>query len=116
MIVQWNRAIVFSIARYISLFSITQAVIVAHIPFPLNDEFTNATPQFERWNFIWLTTKTKRRCHIKQMSVLVSYKTNIMNVFIREMVRIFSFGERWNVPIHPTPLCLVDWNTPSFTS
>ena len=24
----------------------------------------------------------------------------IMNVFIREMVRIFSFGERWNVPFN----------------
>ena len=37
MIVQWNRAIVFSIARQISLFSITQNVIIAHIPHALNE-------------------------------------------------------------------------------
>ena len=28
------------------------------------------------------------------------YIKQIMNVFIRAMVRIFSFGERWNVPIN----------------
>jgi hypothetical protein len=28
------------------------------------------------------------------------YIKQIMNVFIRAMVRIFSFGERWNVPFN----------------
>ena len=28
------------------------------------------------------------------------YSIQIMNVFIRAMVRIFSRGERWNVPIN----------------
>ena len=28
------------------------------------------------------------------------YIKHIMNVFIRAMVRIFSFGERWNVPFN----------------
>jgi hypothetical protein len=52
----------------------------------------------------------------KPLSILVLYKTNnecfylcngknifikqIMNVFICAMVRIFSFGERWNVPFN----------------
>ena len=27
-----------------------------------------------------------------------------MNVFIRPMVRIFSFGERWNVPLNEAKL------------
>jgi hypothetical protein len=28
-----------------------------------------------------------------------------MNVFIRAMVRIFSFGERWNVPFNEATEC-----------
>jgi hypothetical protein len=34
------------------------------------------------------------------MSLFWYYIKQIMNVFIRAMVRIFSFGERWNVPIN----------------
>ena len=33
----------------------------------------------------------------KAIAYLVYYIKQIMNVFIRAMVRIFSFGERWNV-------------------
>ena len=38
-----------------------------------------------------------------------------MNVFIRAMVKIFSFGERWNFPFHPA---VASWNGKfqSFTS
>ena len=34
------------------------------------------------------------------MSLFWYYIKQIMNVFIRAMVRIFSFGERWNVPFN----------------
>jgi hypothetical protein len=34
------------------------------------------------------------------ISLLWYYIKQIMNVFIRAMVRIFSFGERWNVPFN----------------
>ena len=34
--------------------------------------------------------------HISRLLVNIQ----IMNVFIRAMVRIFSFGERWNVPFN----------------
>ena len=34
------------------------------------------------------------------ISVFWYYIKQIMNVFIRAMVRIFSFGERWNVPFN----------------
>jgi hypothetical protein len=38
-----------------------------------------------------------------------------MNVFIRAMVRIFSFGERWNVPFNEATAELNAWDIPSFT-
>ena len=34
------------------------------------------------------------------VSLFWYYIKQIMNVFIRAMVRIFSFGERWNVPFN----------------
>jgi hypothetical protein len=34
------------------------------------------------------------------ISIFWYYIKQIMNVFIRAMVRIFSFGERWNVPFN----------------
>jgi hypothetical protein len=34
------------------------------------------------------------------------YIKQIMNVFIRAMVRIFSFGERWNVPFNSAVVSL----------
>jgi hypothetical protein len=34
------------------------------------------------------------------ISLFWYYIKQIMNVFIRAMVRIFSFGERWNVPLN----------------
>ena len=34
------------------------------------------------------------------ISLFWYYIKQIMNVFIRAMVRIFSFGERWNVPFN----------------
>jgi hypothetical protein len=34
------------------------------------------------------------------------YIKQIMNVFIRAMVRIFSFGERWNVPFNSAQVLL----------
>ena len=34
---------------------------------------------------------------VKSNSLFWYYTKQIMNVFIRAMVRIFSFGERWNV-------------------
>ena len=36
-------------------------------------------------------------CSAKSNSLFWYYIKQIMNVFIRAMVRIFSFGERWNV-------------------
>jgi hypothetical protein len=34
------------------------------------------------------------------ISLFWYYIKQIMNIFIRAMVRIFSFGERWNVPFN----------------
>jgi glucan phosphoethanolaminetransferase (alkaline phosphatase superfamily) len=34
------------------------------------------------------------------ISLFWYYIKQIMNVFLRAMVRIFSFGERWNVPFN----------------
>ena len=34
------------------------------------------------------------------ISLFWNYIKQIMNVFIRAMIRIFSFGERWNVPFN----------------
>ena len=36
-------------------------------------------------------------CSVKSDSLFWYYIKQIMNVFIRAMVRVFSFGERWNV-------------------
>jgi hypothetical protein len=49
------------------------------------------------------------------ISLFWYYIKQITNVFIRAMVRIFSFGERWNVPIQ-LGCRLVEWNILSFTS
>jgi hypothetical protein len=48
----------------------------------------------------WFALKIGKR----QFSLIVRtnaiYIIQVMNVFIRAMVKIFSFGERWNVPFN----------------
>ena len=49
------------------------------------------------FNIKWCFNKLFLKKHI---SLFWYYIKQIMNVFIRAVVRIFSFGERWNVPFN----------------
>ena len=69
--------LVFSIVRSISLFSITQTVIIACIPYALKGQCMSVAPQCERWVlFSKLTKQNEGVIENMQMSISVSYKTN----------------------------------------
>ena len=61
---------------------------------------TQKTKKIRRFPYVYLKNYDISRLinsFAKSNSLFWYYIKQIMNVFIRAMVRIFSFGERWNV-------------------
>jgi hypothetical protein len=94
----------------------TQILLIALFVFSINRIRQNASrtviavyfnPIFEtQWDLMgfnsntWLVKMAGAYSKPFNISLFWYYIKQIMNVFIRAMVRIFSFGKRWNVPFN----------------
>ena len=58
--------------------------------------------KLSKWDLMQIRLVKMAAAYSKHFNISLFwyYIKQIMNVFIRAMVRIFSFGERWNVPFN----------------
>jgi hypothetical protein len=64
--------------------------------------YFNPIFELSKWDLMQIRLVKMAGAYSKpfNISLFWYYIKQIMNVFIRAMVRIFSFGERWNVPLN----------------
>ena len=64
--------------------------------------YFNQYSKLSKWDLMQIRLVKMAGAYSKpfNISIFWYYINQIMNVFIRAMVRIFSFGERWNVPFN----------------
>jgi hypothetical protein len=77
------------------------SAIVLYVNIPLHSLCFRSIESVKMCVFILILNGVLINCSWKSnISLFWYYIKQIMNVFIRAMVRIFSFGERWNVPFN----------------